>query len=549
MQLRISDVIHALLKRRNLIIILTAAGLAIGILLSLVSYMRGEMSKEYAVTTSFAVTSTTKDGLFTSMTSTPGSNDIYLAENMVDSVMYVIKSDKTLNAAIQRLNLLGITTRDINRNLTVKQYNETQIVEMTLYWRSAEEGVQILSSINAVAPAILIETLKIGGVSVVNDPTARYLVGGSVNASMWGYMALLGLLAGVGIAVLGLLLQPTLVNPRDADRVLGLEVLGEISDSKAYFSRRRMLLADEDGGGDPAVQEQFTSAAHILKNRLGAEHQCLYVTSAAANEGKTAVAANLAVQLADLERKVLLIDFDVHNPSLGSMFLEKVEYSHSLNALYRGEATEQEAITHLTGYLDLLPSILEHKSLPLDEAMLSLIRRLSEGYDYVLMDTAPIGRVADMMNLNRIASSALFVIRYDMTSMNEIREALTRMDKSGIRIAGCVVNGVKRMGRPQYAGYHGGKSARSRSAGIVPDAREDCDEEAVRPLVGLWEKEPAAEQPDVPADMPPEGPETLAEQPEDAEVSDGIGLFDEETESVPEKKHKKKKKKDKAAEA
>ena len=90
-----------------------------------------------------------------------------------------------LDVAIGKLDLIGISTKDINKNLTAKQYNETQIVELTLYWRSAEEGVKILEAINSVSPAILIDTLKIGGVSVVNKPTARYIIGGSVNASLW----------------------------------------------------------------------------------------------------------------------------------------------------------------------------------------------------------------------------------------------------------------------------------------------------------------------------------------------------------------------------
>ena len=139
-EIRISDILKTILKKRKLILWLAVAGLAVGILLSVVSYLRGEMSKEYAITSSFAVTSTTQDGLFTSQTNNPNSTDIYLAENMVDSVIYVIKSDRTLDVAIGKLDLVGISTKDINKNLTAKQYNETQIVELTLYWRSAEEA-------------------------------------------------------------------------------------------------------------------------------------------------------------------------------------------------------------------------------------------------------------------------------------------------------------------------------------------------------------------------------------------------------------------------
>lgn len=200
-EIRISDLLHVIFKRRKMILILTLVGLIMGMLLSAVSYLRGEMSKQYAITSSFAVTSITQDGMFTTKTSNPNSNDIYLAENMVDSVIYVMRSDRVLNTAIGQLNLLGVTDKDISMNLSMHQYNETQIVEMTLYWRSAEEGVQILRAINSVAPNILIETLKIGSVSVVNEPRSRYIIGGSMKVTLWGILAAVGFILGAFFSV------------------------------------------------------------------------------------------------------------------------------------------------------------------------------------------------------------------------------------------------------------------------------------------------------------------------------------------------------------
>ena len=231
-QLRVSDILYAIRKHVRLIVLCTAAGLVLGIVLSVISYMRGEMSKQYAITTSIAVTSQNENGLFTAQSDNPNSTDIHLAEDMVDSVIYVLKSDQTLNAAVKRLDLLGVTTKDIANNLNLTQYNETQIIEMTLYWRSAQEGVEILNAINEVSPKILIETLKIGNVSVINVPTARYLIGGNINATMWGYMAVLGLCLGIGFAVLELLLRPTLLNTRDMEQTFNIEVLGEIPERK-----------------------------------------------------------------------------------------------------------------------------------------------------------------------------------------------------------------------------------------------------------------------------------------------------------------------------
>lgn len=442
-QIRVADVLYGIIKHRFMIIAMTAAGLIVGIVLSGISYLRGEMSKEYMITSSFSVTTQTNSGLFTSGYDFPSYNDINMAEDITEAVAYVIKSDRMLTQIIDSLGLLGITTKDISDNLQLSQYNETQIVEMTLYWRSAKEGIRILSEINEKAPQLLQETLHIGSVSVINEPSSKYLVGGSLNIVLWGYMAVLGFGLGIGITLLELIMHPTLLDPQDIETGYGMEVLCEIAEDRAYFDRKGSIFEKNDSHSK--VAESFASAAHIIQNHLRKkkEPHIIYITSALRGEGKSSVIANLAIQLSDLEKHVLLIDFDMKKPNLRSFFMNKVDYDHSLNALYSGDITEKEAITTLTGYLDLLPTIYEKSSIPLDSNLFGVIKKLAVNYDYVLIDTAPVGLTADPMSLSQIASYALFVARYDMASMQEIGDALERIEKSGVGILGCVVNGVQ----------------------------------------------------------------------------------------------------------
>ncbi|MGN0742344.1 MAG: AAA family ATPase [Candidatus Fimadaptatus sp.] len=454
-RLRVSDLLFAIRKRLVLILICTAVGLVLGIILGFVSYLRGEMSKQYLITTSIAVTSQNANGMFTSDSKNPGSTDIHLAEDMVDAVIYVIRSDRTLNAAVERLNLIGVSTKDIYNNLRVTQYNETQIIELSLYWRSAQEGISILTAINQVVPDILISTLKIGSASVINEPRSRYIIGGSLNASMWVFAAMMGAMLGAGFAVLELLLRPTLLSSRDVQDQLGLELLGEIPERKAFFRKKRNLLfwADEEDS-DPVVLDNYVAIAHIIQRQLkGIDNACVYLTSASQNEGKTTVAAYLAVMLSGLGTRVLLLDLDTRNPRLGGLFINKVDYSHSLNALYRGDIELEDAVTHLTGTLDILPTVLESKPIAIDEAMCGLISSLKAHYDVVLIDTAPVGQVAETMSLGQIVDTVLFVARFDGASIGQLREALYRIEKSGRPIMGCLFNGVKSLRAGVRSGY------------------------------------------------------------------------------------------------
>lgn len=442
-RIRVADVLYGIMKHRVLIIALTVAGLLIGVVLSGISYLRGEMSKEYIITSSFSVNTQTGTGLYTSGYDFPDYDDINMAKDLAESVSYVLKSDSMLNEVINSLGLLGVTTKDIADNLEFAPYNETQIIEATLYWRSSQEGADILSVINSRAPEILAETLGIGNVSVVNEPSARYIVGGSVNMVLWGYMAVLGLVLGIGLTLLELIMHPTLLNVQDMETVFGVEILCEIADDRAYFQNGHSLLVE--GEKHSRVEESFASAAHIIQNRYRKKEgpHIIYVTSALRGEGKTNVLANLAIQLSDLENHVLLVDFDMKNPNLKRLFLKNIDYSHSLNALYEGDILENEAVTALTGYLDILPTIYEKNAIPLDSNLFAVIRKLAVNYDYVLIDTSSVGITADPMSLNQIADAALFVARYDTATMREIADALERVEKSGVRVLGCVVNGVQ----------------------------------------------------------------------------------------------------------
>ncbi len=443
-RLRVGDLVHAIVKNKKMIITLTILGLVIGIALSGLSYLRGELSKQYLITASVVVASANSDGTYpASNTWYPRNEDVTMANNMVESAIYVLESDKTLNAVIEKNGLLGITAKDVASNLSLRRYNTTQIIEISLYWRSADEGVGILQTLTTEGRNVLQETLDIGKLTVVNEPNAKYLIGGNLNASLWLYMTFLGFALGVGISVLKYLIQPTLTNVRDVDDLFGLETLAVLPKNVGHFTRNGEKLVSEDGSSE--VAEEFTSAVHILRNRLGSgEHKCVYVTSATHGEGKSAVTANLALALADLGYRTLLVDFDFRNPTMGQMFTNEAIYEHSFNALYRGEITELEAITPVTGYLDILPSIVERRGIIMDENTIGVVKRLSNNYDYVLMDTPPVGMVADAMSLNQVADSVVFVIRYDTATVAEIREALERLDKSGSRVAGCIVNGVTR---------------------------------------------------------------------------------------------------------
>lgn len=441
-QIRVSDVLFALQKRWKIIISLTFVGLVFGLMLSAMTYVESSL-QSFSVAGSYVITTRNPDGSYINSASHAGNNDFHLAEDMADAVTYILRSDRVLNEIINREELLGVTADDIRGALTVNRYGSTQIMEMALEWHNSDEGLAIWSGIVEIAGALLPELLQMGSLEILNPPEARALGVGGVGTKIWMFLAVLGFAAGLGYAMMELLMHPTLNNVKDVETMFGLETIGTIPRDNAYFRRKTSMLVENEPGSSEIVQN-YSAAAYILRNRLGTrdKHHCFYVTSATAQEGKSTVAANLAIQLSDMEHKTLLVDFDTRNPSLGTLFLENVDYAHSLNALYRGESNEADAITTLTGYLDLLPMVLEHNPISMDGMVVELIQRLTEKYEYVILDASPVGMVSDTLSLNQVANTVLYVVGYDKATIPEIQSSLEKLDKSGIRVLGCIINGV-----------------------------------------------------------------------------------------------------------
>lgn len=442
-QLRVGDLLYALQKRWLLIVGLTFLGLVFGLLLSGLTYVQ-ESVQLYNVTGSVAITTKTGQDTYLGGMKEPASADYHLAEEMTSAVVYVMRSERVIDALINERALLGVTISDVRSSLSISQEGSTQILKVRLAWPTAEEGLAMWQSLITISNELLPQVLMLGHLELINEPVAAAAAQSSSVSSMSMLFALIGFAAGAGFAVMELLMHPTLTNVKDVETIFGLETLGIIPKDPEFFRRKTSLLVKDEIGSSEVLQN-YASSAYILRNRLNAreQHHCFYVTSAIKREGRTSVATNLAIQLSDMEHRTLLVDFDTHNPSLGSLFLNNVDYNASLNALYRGEINENDAITTLTGYLDLLPMVLEHGSISMDGTIVDLITRLKERYEYVIIDAPPVGTESETLSLNQVANSVVFVIGYDNASMPEIQSSLEKLDKSGIRVIGCIVNAAK----------------------------------------------------------------------------------------------------------
>ena len=435
---RISNVFYYLLRGRRLIVLCALLGLILGIIFSGVKYLRGQISTEYQITSSAAIIAQSESVNNSVVKKSPDPEDVRLAQELTDTAIIIIKSKATMEKAIEIAGLSGITVSDIKNNLTVTRDGDTQIIELSLTWRSGAEGVLIMEAINEAADEVLHQTLKIGNISVLTPPSSKYIIGGKVSASTWILFAVIGAFLAAAICVLKLFVAPLLTNVKDLDEMNSIKVLSSVPYDKRFDEH--VPFASDNSKAKKAI----ISLAHILASRMDmAGHKKLIITSSIHSEGRTSLTVNIAQQLAESGKKTLMIDCDFKNPMLSSMFGEPIPYEKTLNAVYFGDADETDAVYHVTGCLDLLPVTLSDKEITLNDAMLSVIGSIADRYDYAVFDCAPISDDAKIISLRSIADTALFVARFDYAELDEIENAVWHLTGSGIDVIGYAVTFVK----------------------------------------------------------------------------------------------------------
>lgn len=452
-EIRLDDLFHVLRKRIGFLAGMTALGLVIGIFLSVLPRIRGEMPKEYVITASAVVTSRTQSESDTGKTEAPSAADLQMAVYMVDSAIFLLEQESTLQAALDAANS-HVPVSELRGNLFLEQYHATQLLTMTLHWQDAREGEMILYALANAVSSALTDVFQIGSVALVAAPvTARAILGG-LKISTWANLALLGLLAGVVSCIAKQMLHPLLINAQDVPGQLGLAVLGEIPSGK-------------HGAAQENLRQRYAAAAHALDYYAGqGTGHCFAVTSAVPEEGKARTAAGIAMQLSRLGRKVLLVDLDLQNPELGRLFWLSPDQTRSVQAVLLGTPAA-DAVYSIADGPDLIPAWRQIEAESLMPEQLKVLQDLVRQYDYVLLDMPPVECSADILMMNQIAQAALMVVRRDYVEIRMVQHALDILEKSGIPVAGCVVTGAEhRLKKEKFGTFR--KDETARQGKLVP---------------------------------------------------------------------------------
>ena len=204
------------------------------------------------------------------------------------------------------------------------------------------------------------------------------------------------------------------------------------------------------------ITNQFLSFRYVEANKLMASHvrnrmdkqnaKVLMVSGVTENEGKSTVAANLALALAQEKKRVLLMDCDFRKPAQYKVFeLEPGSFSNFADVL-TGAISAEKVLTQVPGtWLYGIFNVTENRNLlnsGRNEILNKILESVREFFDYIIIDTAPVGLVADTEEIASLVDASLLVVRHDYTWARDINDVVDLLDRVSGKVIGCVLSDV-----------------------------------------------------------------------------------------------------------
>lgn len=204
----------------------------------------------------------------------------------------------------------------------------------------------------------------------------------------------------------------------------------------------------------------FRESMNKLRSKVEASsdkhgYKSFMITSAYENEGKSSVAANLALALAKNGRKVVLVDADFNKPAVFKIF--DLDGSKSLNKAIEGTSSWRSQVVSDRSGLDLLPcsqDTLKSEILTNSKKLDEIMKELREEYDFVIVDTSPAYLLNETMAMNELVDATLFVVRQDYATSDVINETIKRLTYVKDNVLGVVFKNVVSEGNKGTSNYN-----------------------------------------------------------------------------------------------
>lgn len=294
---------------------------------------------------------------------------------------------------------------------------------------------------------------------IIDDPQTNGVVS-TKSRSIMGVAFVAGLGLPIVIIYLIGILRYKIGGRDDVERLTKLPIISDVATASKHAKRDGEIVVRENHNN--AMEEIFRGMRSNLLFTLKEGQKVIVCTSSIAGEGKTFISSNLAMSFAILGKKVLLVGLDIRKPRLQGIFSLGEQKIGITNLLRQDNPSWEEIEGQIlpSGKHDnllVMPSgpippnpteILARKSLD------NIISTAKAHFDYVIIDSAPVGLVPDTVSIARVSDATVFVCRADYTPKRDFDIINTLSAEDRLHNVSIVINGID-MSKKRYGYYYG----------------------------------------------------------------------------------------------
>ncbi|MDO4544159.1 MAG: CpsD/CapB family tyrosine-protein kinase [Clostridia bacterium] len=387
-------------------------------------------------------------------------SNLSLNREIASVFIKVLESDELAD----RINeYLGVST--LPGSITATQLGETNLLQIDAVSTSPERAFQLIKAVIEVHGQVSDYVFSNAVLDIMTDPvmatspsnpkqTERYQKIAAIVCSL----AMLALIVFLSI-MRDTVKSPTyLTNHVDAKHLATLRHERKYRTVKSRIKRRKapILITNPiiSRGHVEEIQKLYMQLEHLSREK---GYKVFMITSTCENEGKSTIAANLAIAGASSGRKVLLMDGDFRKPSVYKLLdIEKGSYKGSESYLsHRDELSECIQYVDRFGISVLMPERSHKNSAELvsTRRMSEMIRECREEFDVILLDTPPASVLTDAEIMAPYCDAVMPIVRFDFAYVCDINDTIDHMKNT--KVIGCVLNNYRHFGRIAEDRYYG----------------------------------------------------------------------------------------------
>lgn len=246
----------------------------------------------------------------------------------------------------------------------------------------------------------------------------------------------------------------------DVQKLTRLPIVADVAVASDSVKTAAGIVVHENKNNQ--IDEIFRSMRTNIQFMMKGDQKVIMFTSSTSGEGKTFNAANLAVSFALLGRKVVLVGLDIRKPALGRLFNIADRQAGVTTLLVRDVVTTDDVMSQIrnsgiNANLDMLmagPTPPNPTELLARKNLGDVISILREKYDYIILDTAPVGLVTDTLQIGKYADVTAFVCRADYTPKSSFTMVNQLSNEKKLPNMCVIINGVD-MSKKKYGYYYG----------------------------------------------------------------------------------------------